>query len=637
MVVPVLNLVLPTLKAGQKPMTFPKVSEGEGAATTAAPWIEGAHIAPQGLAFCQRIELMRSLHEEEERARQYHMDPNAAPRWDATHDGDADSSSADENGEAGQGEARQHTSRKKRFTKLSDDELLVDWYDVLKLKNGEGATDDQIKLAYRRRCLETHPDKQKNHSDELFKKVQRAFEILGDPDARQAYDSSRPFDDTIPGDNVEESAFYATFGPVFDRNRRWSCDPNLPFLGSDKTPYKDVLRFYDRWAAYQSWRDFSHLADLEEIDDSMCREEKRYYMRENERQLAYFRKEEQKRIRTLVERARKNDPRLRRKREIDEEKRRKDQEEREAFRKKIREEEDRRRAEQESRERQKKEEAIKAAQDAKSAMRRAQQSVLEFLENAKLLDETPTSKLMANMIRRPNIVWLFSKITAPEEAAKVATAIQEASTAKKPLCPTTPHGDGATEEVEAVVVFNRFVEEKEKQTGFNRYGEAIKKASVGDEKKSGSSTETLVNKRPSREWTEDDLQRLQKATAKYPPGTIERWSKIAVAVKNHFTEEQCMAKVSELAAALQVGAVPPVGVTSAAAAHAENSSASLPTTSSVEDWTIKQQKQLEQGLRELKDYKENDKFQKIAKMVEGKNAKECFDRFKHLRNMMKKR
>lgn len=643
-----LSLTLPALKRGESPITFTNTSTPVD--EDALSWVTSAPVEPCGLVFCQRTALLIRLQREEARRREVHADPTLMDKlWGKAAQEGEDDAQSDGLGEDAEEEHQQTYARKKKFVKLSDEDLLVDWYDVLKLEQAEGATEDQIRAAYRRRCLETHPDKQKDHSDELFKKVQRAFDILGDPDARQTFDCSRPFDDEIPGEVVEEGDFFATFAPVFERNKKWSTEKGMPSLGTEKTSYKDVMRFYDRWSQFHTWRDFSHLVDLEEIDDSMCREEKRYYMRENERQLNQFRREELKRVRTLVERARKNDPRLRRKREQDEAKRLKEVEEREAFRRRIREEDERRRAEAEEAERAKKEAERKAIQESKNAMRQAQKDLLDFLQSNGLLDETATNKLLSNAVRRQNVVWLFSKLSTPEEAKEVVGTISAASTARAPRSAANHTDDSEKEEVEAALVFNRLVEEREKQVGFTRYGEPVKKVKTEEEKAragaSGASPKTATV-----EWTEDDLSRLQKAVAKYPPGTVERWSKIVVQLRHRFTEEQAMMKVNELTAALHSGGpagashgasmAGGAGATAGATASATvstGSPASPPTTPAVEDWTVKQQKQLEQGLRELKDYKEKDKFQKIAKMVEGKTAKECFDRFKFLCSVNKKK
>ena len=60
------------------------------------------------------------------------------------------------------------------------------FYDVLLVD--QNATFDEIKLAFKRRALQVHPDK--GGSKEEFHLVYRALETLGDPAARQKYDHS---------------------------------------------------------------------------------------------------------------------------------------------------------------------------------------------------------------------------------------------------------------------------------------------------------------------------------------------------------------------------------------------------------------------------------------------------------------
>ncbi|KAG5480035.1 hypothetical protein LSCM1_06456 [Leishmania martiniquensis] len=650
----VLSIELPVLKPGEEVLEWPPTQPAATADAVAADappqlhrWIEVYRTIPQGEAFCRTVALATQLRHEDARTHHAHADPNVAQQW-AAEEADGIASGAhgtganDADGDDGtEDSARyQSSSRKKKFVKLTEEDMLVDWYDVLKLEQQEGATDDQIKMAYRRRCLETHPDKQQNHSDELFKKVQRAFDILGDPDTRQAYDSSRPFDDSIPGENVETAAFFRTFGPVFERNKKWSSVPGMPSLGTDETPHAEVLRFYDRWTDFQSWRDFAHLADLVELDDSICREEKRYYQRENARKLGHFHREEQKRIRLLVDRARRSDPRLRRRREEEEEKRLREAREREAFRLQLAAEGERRRAEEARKQRERAEAEAGAQLEEKQATRRAQTEVLGFLGQHGLLDETPTNKLLADRVRRPNVQWIFSKVANATEAQKLRDVLLACSTERRPRTsdPENQDVEGA-EEAEAVMRFNALIRKMEQRCGVNRYGEAVKKVQDGDaptsasKKVAAAAAKVPVDATP--EWTDEDLSRLQKATAKYPPGSVDRWIKICDVLRHRFTEEQAMAKVSELTAALHnAGSGNP---TAATAASTTNASAPNAAASSVENWSVKQQKQLEQGLRDLKDYKEKDKFQRIAKTVEGKTAKECFERFKFLCSVNRKK
>ncbi|KAF9006002.1 DnaJ domain-containing protein [Cyathus striatus] len=68
------------------------------------------------------------------------------------------------------------------------------WYDVLGVD--QSATDDEVRRAYRRKALETHPDRlgpfvtdeEKQYAEDAFHKIQKAFEVLGDIHNRKAYD-----------------------------------------------------------------------------------------------------------------------------------------------------------------------------------------------------------------------------------------------------------------------------------------------------------------------------------------------------------------------------------------------------------------------------------------------------------------
>lgn len=67
---------------------------------------------------------------------------------------------------------------------------MTAYYDILDLEAAKTTcTDLEIKTAYRKQALLTHPDKNGHkHADEAFKMVSRAFDILGDKKKRRCYD-----------------------------------------------------------------------------------------------------------------------------------------------------------------------------------------------------------------------------------------------------------------------------------------------------------------------------------------------------------------------------------------------------------------------------------------------------------------
>ena len=64
---------------------------------------------------------------------------------------------------------------------------MSSFYDVLQVD--QNASLDEIKVAFKRRALQVHPDK--GGSKEQFHLVYQALETLADPKARKTYDSRR--------------------------------------------------------------------------------------------------------------------------------------------------------------------------------------------------------------------------------------------------------------------------------------------------------------------------------------------------------------------------------------------------------------------------------------------------------------
>ncbi|NTW39781.1 MAG: molecular chaperone DnaJ [Cellulomonadaceae bacterium] len=85
--------------------------------------------------------------------------------------------------------------------------MSTNYYEILGV--GRDATQDQIKKAYRRLAREHHPDVATGEgSEDRFKDVTRAYEVLSNPEKRQMYD--RGVDPSSPGGG--QSGFGAGFG-----------------------------------------------------------------------------------------------------------------------------------------------------------------------------------------------------------------------------------------------------------------------------------------------------------------------------------------------------------------------------------------------------------------------------------------
>lgn len=68
---------------------------------------------------------------------------------------------------------------------------MKDYYRILNVS--ETASEEQIKKAYRRLAKECHPDAAGDdpQKEQRMYELQEAYEILGDPEKKKAYDSKR--------------------------------------------------------------------------------------------------------------------------------------------------------------------------------------------------------------------------------------------------------------------------------------------------------------------------------------------------------------------------------------------------------------------------------------------------------------
>merc|ERR1711936_152465 len=144
----------------------------------------------------------------------------------------------------------------------------------------------------------------------------KAFEILGNPVTRRAFDSVDPtFDDDVPEVlKKDKDNFINLFGPVFERNKRWAVKTPVPLLGDMDSSREEVDRFYSYWYDFDSWREYSYL-DEEDKEKAGDKWERREIDKINKAQRKEKKADEVKRIRKLVDNAYNSDPRIARFRE----------------------------------------------------------------------------------------------------------------------------------------------------------------------------------------------------------------------------------------------------------------------------------------------------------------------------------
>ena len=610
------------------------------------------------------------------------------------------------------GQGAGHT-KKARQTKAELQQSLAerDPYKLLELDELRWrASADDVKKAYRRMVLKHHPDKAQgaaedggdaggkeaaaeqpggDDGDEMFKAVTEAFELLSDPKRRRDFDSLDDFDDSLPPKDYDSSThgdFFCVFGPFFERNSRWSEVPNAPLLGNSETPYDAVVRMYDFWFDFRSWRDFAD-ADEYDVETASFREERRWMERNNEKLRVKRRKDEKARLARLVELAYAHDPRIRA-----EKQRQKDakaavkaeratalQRDREAAAaaEAAKQEAARLAAEKEMAEAA---ERKKQKERAAKALRKAKQRLRALATGVNATGVNATAGAIA-----PGLAAEGGSGGAPlcGEAHLELLCARMSAEAMEELCDAADKAPGKAGQLMRIAIE---VEEANlaKETATEQAAAAAARTgSAGGAGGAGSAGGAGGGSGNHSPWTDEELSLLAKAANKFPGGLPDRWTLMAEFI-NRFarpahgrTADDVTNKVKEQRRAFEArksaaaaapmapppppsappskpattpapkaspapaqakagSGVAPAGASSAAATPAAAAPAAMPaevpaSAAPVEaEWSLEQQRALETALKKVPATVGEGRWERIAEEVPGKTKGECIKRYKEI-------
>lgn len=523
-----------------------------------------------------------------------------------------------------------------------------DHYAVLGLsKQRYAATDEQIKRAYKKKVLKHHPDKRraagipvKEGEEDYFTCITRAYEILGNVQKRRSYDSIDPeFSDSIPSVSAESKAnFYQIFGPVFERNSRWSIKKKVPQLGDDSTSFEDVNRFYAFWYDFESWREYSYL-DEEEKEKGENRDERRWIEKQNKAARLKRKKEETARIRQLVDNAYACDGRIARYKLEEKEKK--------LAEKKAKQDAIRQKAEEEERKKQEQLEAERQQREKEEQEAKAQAAVVKKEKEAQKKIVKKERKQFRTAMKDMDYLAESDKerVQNMQDVEKIAELLP--ATSLQTLNEILTSGDRSKAREAFLAEVSQVNEsiEKEKQQSLELAQKQSSSSSSGDKSKVKDN------------WSDNELQTLIKAVNLFPAGTNARWETIANFLKLHVADsnrsaKEVLAKAKDLqkndmmlkeeankkafekftketkgGATVEVSEVSERYETAAETLVYEVGSNPAP-------WTADEQKLLEQAMRTYP-ASQADRWDKIAECLPARSKKDCMKRYKEIVEMLR--
>jgi DnaJ family protein C protein 2 len=392
-----------------------------------------------------------------------------------------------------------------------------------------------------------------------------------------------------------------------------------PAMGDMKTPISKVLKFYEFWTAFKSWRDFT-VEDEYDLDQAENRYERRYMERENKRMKRDLLKEEKTRIKKLVDLAKAKDPRIRKHEQEEKELIEKMKEEKRLEKQKRRDDEEKRK---------------------NDAIEEIRQKQLKEQEEAKRKDDEIKAIKMAKKNRLDEIKSLLStKVQLPEYGSTFVDFFFSGVTEEEQLrILDTLKEDFDVDSMREL--FKEFVAEiKERQSPQKKTAPAPLK-----EKKFAA-----LNK-----WTEEEIALLTKGILKYPAGMGGRWEKITALIDSSKTIHEVTAMAKELSIknvrgdknilnTMEQVIAEKTGAKTAEQVKKSDTQTTLPEEKDQAgapapgEWSQNQQKALEAAMKQYPatmDKKE--RWNKIAEAIPGKTPKECIERVKEIKEKLAKK
>ncbi|EPS26548.1 hypothetical protein PDE_01485 [Penicillium oxalicum 114-2] len=230
-------------------------------------------------------------------------------------------------------------------------EQKTDYYELLGITRG--ATEDEIKKAYRKKALELHPDRNYGNVEEatrLFAEIQSAYEVLSDPQERAWYDSHSEVFLGTNGSSEDQHSYnirlttaedvlkvFAKFSPRMEFSdsptgffgglqeqfaqlaleERLACQwenqevVDYPSFGSRDDDFESVVRpFYAAWSGFSTCKSYAW-KDAYRYSEAPDRRVRRMMEKENRRLREEAIREFNDAVRSLVAFVKKRDPRYR--------------------------------------------------------------------------------------------------------------------------------------------------------------------------------------------------------------------------------------------------------------------------------------------------------------------------------------